>query len=241
MRLRLSPAAWLAVHLATLTGLAVLALATGWWSLARPDPDRFPVLGVDVSHHQGEIDWAQVAAQPRMGFAYVKATEGGDFTDPEFEGNWREARAAGLRTGAYHFFSFCSGGEAQARHFLATVPADPDQLPPAIDLEFGGNCRRRPASDQVRRELAAFSELVERERGVRPILYVTGEAYGAFIRGAEVDNVLWIRDLLREPRPEPADRWVLWQWHARGHVPGVRGRVDLDAMRADAAGQLAAR
>ncbi len=46
-------------------------------------------------------------------FAYVKATEGGDWTDPRFEKNWREARRAGLRVGAYHFFSFCRPAAAR--------------------------------------------------------------------------------------------------------------------------------
>ena len=57
--------------------------------------------GVDVSLHQGVIDWRRVAADG-VSFAYIKATEGGDHTDPLFAGNWERAARAGLQRGAYH-------------------------------------------------------------------------------------------------------------------------------------------
>ncbi|WP_292542118.1 GH25 family lysozyme, partial [Mesorhizobium sp.] len=66
-----------------------------------PDRDRFPVRGIDVSHHQGRIDWRRVAADD-VAIAVIKATEGGDHVDDAFAANLREARAAGLAVGAYH-------------------------------------------------------------------------------------------------------------------------------------------
>ena len=100
---------------------AVLALAMAAGAAAAgpvfaPDPSDFPVHGVDVSHHQGRIDWAMVAREPGQRFAYLKATQGRAHVDPEFARNWRGARAAGLKVGAYHYFSFCSGAAAQARN-----------------------------------------------------------------------------------------------------------------------------
>ena len=63
----------------------------------------FGVVGVDVSHHQDDIDWPKVS-QSNVRFAYIKATEGGDYVDPKFTDNWKQARAAGLAVGVYHFF-----------------------------------------------------------------------------------------------------------------------------------------
>ena len=83
-----------------------------------PDRGKYPVRGIDVSHHQGPIDWQRVAADD-VAFAVIKATEGGDHVDDAFATNLREARAAGLAVGAYHFFTFCRPGGDQA--LAATV------------------------------------------------------------------------------------------------------------------------
>src|SRR5262245_15828853 len=78
---------------------ALVAAAGGWWT---PWAARY-IQGVDVSWHQGAIDWRTLAADD-VAFAYIKATEGGDHVDERFAFNWREAGAAGLYRGAYHFF-----------------------------------------------------------------------------------------------------------------------------------------
>jgi lysozyme len=213
-----------------LTGLAAAGLAGGWWRPNHPDPRRLPEWGVDVSHHQGRIDWHRVATHPHLRFAYLKATEGGDWTDPAFEKNWEGARGAGLRVGAYHFFTFCTDPAVQAQHFLANVPKAPDALPPAVDVEFGGNCSRSPTREQLRRDLKIFVETVERGLEKKPVLYVTNDAYRAFFEGAPVENPLWIRNVWFEPE-QPA--WALWQFANRGRVAGIDGFVDLNVARGD--------
>ncbi len=164
----------------------------------------------------------------------MKATEGGDWIDPRFEENWREARRAGLRVGAYHFFSFCRPAADQARHFLAVVPRAPDALPPALDVELGGQCRRSPPRNEIAREVATWLSEVERVLGRRPLLYVTPEAYDRFLRGGAATGPLWVRDLLAEPALDPGHAWAVWQFWPRGRVHGIAGPVDLNAARAGA-------
>ena len=228
MRRRRRPS-WPARLAATAVVLALVAAVLAfagwrWFREYRPDPARYPLRGIDVSHHQGRIDWPRVAADD-VAFAYLKATEGGDYRDDAFARNWDAARAAGLAVGAYHFFTFCRPGAEQADNVLATVPAAADALPLVVDLEFGGNCGRVPAPADLRGELDAFLARVEPARGRRVVFYVTAEfldAYGA----ALPPRALWRRSLLREP--EPLARWVLWQYHNRGRVDGIDGPVDLD-------------
>lgn len=228
MRRRRRPS-WPARLAATAVVLALVAAVLAfsgwrWFREYRPDPARYPLRGIDVSHHQGRIDWPRVAADD-VAFAYLKATEGGDYRDDAFARNWDAARAAGLAVGAYHFFTFCRPGAEQADNVLATVPAAADALPLVVDLEFGGNCGRVPAPADLRGELDAFLARVEPARGHRVVFYVTAEfldAYGA----ALPPRALWRRSLLREP--EPLARWVLWQYHNRGRVDGIDGPVDLD-------------
>lgn len=222
-----------AATLAALLAIAAVVADHRGWTWNRPDARRFPVRGIDVSHHQGAIDWPAVASEGWIRFAYVKATEGADWTDPAFARNWRGARGAGLRVGAYHFFTFCSPGAAQARHFLSVVPPDPQALPAALDVEGGGRCAR-PAREEILRQLRAWCAAVEAATGKRPIVYVTDDSYRRILSGSGIASALWIRDLAREPSPAGGERWWLWQWHARGRIRGVEGRVDLNAYRAEA-------
>ena len=129
----------LAALAATLVVLAVALVLTERGVLwpNRLVAAHYEVRGIDVSSYQGDIDWPTIAKQG-VDFAYVKATEGSSFTDERFEANLRGAREAGLLVGAYHFFSFESRGRSQAEHIVATVPADGDLLPVAIDVEPTG-------------------------------------------------------------------------------------------------------
>ena len=91
-------------------------------------------IGVDVSHHQGAIDWDKLAAD-RVSFAYIKATEGGDWLDTRFAENWRAAKRTSIARGAYHYFSLCTPAETQAEHFIKTLGPLDNDLPPALDVE----------------------------------------------------------------------------------------------------------
>ena len=218
--------------LMALGALAALALAAViailWaWRAYQPDPSRYPVRGVDVSHHQGAVDWPRVAGQG-IAFAYLKASEGKDYRDDGFARNWRQARSAGIRVGAYHYFTFCSSGRAQAANFLATVPHEADALPVAVDLEFGGNCGARPSGADLARELSIFLAMVEAREGKAAVLYVTPEflaAYGSVLPG----RGLWRRSILHGP-DQP---WTLWQYQNRGKVEGVTGPVDISVFGGD--------
>lgn len=186
------------------------------------------VQGIDVSHHQGAIDW-QAAAADGVRFAWIKATEGGDWVDPRFAENWAGAGAAGVPRGAYHFFTFCRPGADQAAHFLATLPPG-SALPPAVDLEYGGNCDARPDSAALGVELEAFLLAVEAGTGQRPLVYVTGELLRDHVVML-IGERLWVRAIhhpLGMEAPVPA---AVWQYSNIGRVDGIAGRVDRDACR----------
>jgi lysozyme len=220
-----------AITLAVVGVLVVGGVAAWGWFVwlpgHRPALQPGERLGIDVSHHQGEIAWSRVAADG-ISFAYIKATEGGDFVDEWFAENWDGAAGAGIERGAYHFFTLCTPGAVQADRFLSTVPEDPDALPPAVDLELAGNCGDRPDPASFERELRSFLARVEAATGQRALLYVGDdieEVYG--IRGA-FDRPLWLPRFLLHPQP---DTWRIWQVSAFSRVDGVDGPVDLDVMR----------
>jgi lysozyme len=200
-----------------------------WLPQYRPGLDEGERYGIDVSNHQGDIDWERVAADD-IEFAYIKSTEGGDHTDARFSENWDAAHAAGIDRGAYHFFTLCTPGEVQARHFLTTVPDDPEALPPAVDLELAGNCSARPGNEEIQRELATFLELVEEGTGEQVLLYVGDDFEERYPVREQLDRPLWHLRFLRRPN---VDGWHVWQVMGFAHIEGIDGDVDLDVMRSD--------
>jgi lysozyme len=198
-----------------------------WIPGYRPNLREGERYGIDVSHHQGRIDWDRVARDD-ISFAYIKATEGADFVDSRFAENWKEAEAAGVARGAYHFFTLCAGGELQARNFLRVVPDDRGALPPAVDLELAGNCLARPDPATVERDLHAFLTVVERVTARTAILYVGDDFEERYPVRASFGRPLWHRRFLQRPNVE---EWVIWQVSGFAQVDGVRGRVDLDVFR----------
>lgn len=222
MRLRRAAAALL---------VAVAAIAGAWMLAVRwhPSDGEWPRQGIDVSHHQGAIDWAALPAQG-VDFAYIKASEGGDHRDSRFTENWAGARHAGIARGAYHFFTLCRPGAEQAANFLAALPDDPQMLPPALDLEFLGNCRDRPRIDDVIGEVMAFIRPVEAKLGKPVTLYLTAEFDRAYGISARIPRPLWLRSIVFEPgwgsRP-----WAIWQVSNFRMLRGVSGRVDWNVSR----------
>ncbi|MBY0563735.1 MAG: hypothetical protein K2P58_06055 [Hyphomonadaceae bacterium] len=209
------------------SGAAFVALALGWWS---PWASDSYVQGVDVSHHQGAIDWRTLASQD-IAFAYIKATEGATHTDTRFAENWERAGEANLYRGAYHFFTLCQPGARQAANFIATVPRTPGALPHALDMEHMGPCRESPTMTEIVSEMRVWLDLVEAHYGARPLIYTTREFHDAHLQEVTGER-FWIRSLGMPPRFRQDD-WVIWQHHNKARRRGVQGPIDLNAFRGD--------
>jgi lysozyme len=208
--------------------LVFLVVALAWfawlprWRPSLADGERY---GIDVSHHQGRIGWKEVAAD-EVAFAYIKATEGGDFLDDRFVANWAAAGEAGLDRGAYHFFTLCTPGIEQAQHFLSVLPEDAE-LAPAVDLELAGNCSDQPTREAVLDELGAFLDAVEATVGREVLLYLGDDFEDRYEVRDHLDRPLWLRRLVLRP----SQTWTVWQASGQARIEGIDGPVDLDVMR----------
>ena len=213
----------LLVAVALLACLAVVA-ALFYTGVLQFNHPRQSVRGVDVSHHQGDIDWTVLASQD-IAFAFVKATEGSSAVDERFMDNWYGAQSAGLRVGAYHFFSYDSPGAAQADHFIRCVPPDEYALPPVIDVEFYGDYDRHPLPrEAVVPQLTAMVNNLRYAYGRAPIIYATEKAYEMYIAGGFEDCDIWIRSVYRAPRLSDGRDWTFWQYSDRTRLKGYSGQ-----------------
>ncbi len=195
-------------------------------------PAHHPVHGIDVSRYQGDINWGRVAGSG-VSFAFIKATEGGDHTDPSFTENWHGAARAGIPRGAYHFYYLCRPASEQAAWFISHVPATPGALPPVLDIEWNHQsrtCRARPDPAELRAEILTFQRMVGARYGKRPLIYTTVDFWKDNelwkLRGEE----FWLRSVAGHPRLKfPGQSWTFWQYTGTGVVPGISGAADLNA------------
>lgn len=182
----------------------------------------YPVQGIDVSHYQGEIDWAKMKQQG-MDFAYIKATEGSAHEDKRFDKNWKEAKAAGMLCGAYHFFSFESEGAKQAEHFIKKVGDLKGSLIPVVDVEYYGKYAEIPPDvEKVRKELREMVGALEKKYGRKPMIYCTYSVYRKYLDGAFDEVPLWIRNVYYPPE-DIGRKWTLWQYTDRAQLDGYQG------------------
>lgn len=191
-------------------------------------PEGYSLRGIDVSHHQGTIDWTRVqhtelGGEP-ISFVFVKATEGDDLVDKNFRRNFYDAREVGLMRGAYHYFRPKVSAHAQADHFLRHVRLEPGDLPPVLDIEETGDLS--PAA--LRDSALVWLRLMERHYGVKPILYTFYKFKTSYLNTPDFsDYPYWIAhyyvDTLRY-----TGAWKFWQHTDRGHVEGIKGHVDIN-------------
>lgn len=204
------------------------AFYQGYIRMNYPSFDEYPVQGIDVSHHQRYIDWGKLDKQA-VQFVFIKATEGGNHKDSLFQQNWRLARYHGIPCGAYHFFTFCKDGDEQARNYIHYVPKDSIDLPPIIDLEYGGNCMKENWKEDLIVEIDKYFEIIEDHYQQKVIIYTTNEFYKNYLIGQFPDNPIWIRDILSEPNLPDGRKWLFWQYTNRGRLDGIETNVDLNA------------
>ncbi|WP_405154792.1 glycoside hydrolase family 25 protein [Paenibacillus sp. FSL K6-0108] len=198
--------------------------------------------GIDVSHHNGNIDFKKVAADG-ISFVFIKATQGKSFRSSKFLQFVRDAKAAGLLIGVYHYVDDSAGSveaaKAEAQNFYRAIQdaggIGTFDLPPVMDYESNKNGHSKATITAV---ATTFLSEIHKLTGIKPLVYT----YPAFIGNFSglSGYPLWIA---RYSSQTPADasgwtRWDFWQYSdgtAGGYLPrgnrkvdGISGNVDLN-------------
>ncbi|MDF8264818.1 lysozyme [Luteipulveratus flavus] len=179
----------------------------GWSDTAGAAPASAPspglaavVNGIDVSSHQGDVDWATYWGQG-VRFAYTKATEGDYYVSPNFTQQYNGSYDVGMIRGAYHFATpNDSSGATQADYFISHGGGwsrDGKTLPGVLDIEYnpyGATCYGLSQSAMVS-WIKAFTDRYRSRTGRDAIIYSTTDWWTTCTGNSAAfggTNPLWI-------------------------------------------------
>jgi len=198
-----------------------------------PMPTTYEIHGIDVSRYQQRIAWDAVkemqVANIKLGFAFIKATEGNGRVDPYFKRNWERCKKAGIVRGAYHFFIASRDGKTQAKNFANTVKLESGDLPPVLDVEQTSG-QSAPA---LRNEIKKWLDTLEEYYGVKPVIYTNADFYKNYLEGYFDDYPLWVAHYLQLHQPRVNRTWTFWQHSEKGRVNGIYSKVDFNVFKGD--------
>lgn len=198
--------------------------------------DYIVTRGIDVSEHQYDIDWQQVAASG-VDYAYIRVgrrgyTEGGLFEDPYFKANIEGALANGLDVGVYMFSQAITVSEAmeEARFVLDRIGRYNVTLPIVFDWEKIEDPSARTAQLEMtgRTDCAvAFCETVK-NAGYTPCLYFNRNlGYYGYDLTRLTDYDFWF-SLPESGFPNFYYAMDMWQYSFTENVPGIRIPTDMN-------------
>jgi lysozyme len=198
-----------------------------------PIPVSYQIHGIDVSRYQAAIDWEAVRDMQdkniKIGFAFMKATEGLGNVDGTFRRNWFKAREAKITRGAYHFFIASKSGKAQAENFIQTVALTKGDLPPVLDIEqtYGASVT------DIQQRTKDWLQMIEKQYKVKPIIYTNVDFYQNFLAGKFDDYPIWVAHYLVKDKPRIKREWLFWQHNETGRVNGIDAYVDFNVFNGD--------
>ena len=196
-------------------------------------PPGYQLHGIDVSRYQNVINWGDVKDMQvkniKLGFAFIKATEGIDKVDARFQRNWLHAEEENITKGAYHFFIAGKSGKAQANNFIEIVKLKKGDLPPVLDIEetYG------VSKTDVQKQIKDWLEKIEKEYKVKPIIYSNINFYNNYLKGVFDDYPFWVAHYFQPGKPGIDRNWTFWQHSEEGHVNGIKTTVDFNVFSGD--------
>lgn len=188
------------------------------------------IRGIDVSHHQGNIDWMQIRAAG-IQFVYIKSTEGVTYQDPKFKEHYTGAKRAGLKIGFYHYARPYNDPRKEVANLLETTKDFPHDLPFALDIETNEDKFNR---DHTTNFCLLWLQEIEKLTGETPIIYTYTHFARNYLGPELIHWPVWIAHYGTD---RPGDNgiwgsWAIFQYTSDGSLPGYNGRLDMNVMEA---------
>lgn len=189
--------------------------------------------GIDISKHNGSIDWQKVKASGKVDFAIVRAGFGkwGTQKDEKFEANYNGAKAVGIPVGAYWYSYAMSESEArqEADVFLKIIKGKQFEFPVYYDVEEAKQFAL--GKEKISAIIRAFLEKVE-SAGYYVGLYGSKSSLSTHTAD-DIKNryTIWLAHWVNQTNYSGA--YAVWQYSEKGSVPGISGNVDLNVCNTD--------
>ncbi|WP_105019245.1 MULTISPECIES: glycoside hydrolase family 25 protein [Nonlabens] len=195
--------------------------------------EKYSIQGIDVSHHQGVIEWDKVTypnPERSLQFVFIRATVGVE-KDKRFKRNWEESQVLDINRGAYHYYWANVNSTQQAKNFIKTVDLKKGDLPPVLDIEDVSSIQ---SIENLRKGLKNWISIIKKHYGVAPILYTGASYYKDYLSSDDYFKNyprLWIANYSYSGQPE--GDWDFWQFTDKLAVPGIKPLVDGNVYRHD--------
>lgn len=178
--------------------------------------------GVDVSKHNGAVNWGQVAASG-MKFAFIKVGSTYSGVDPQFAANIMGAQAAGLKTGVYLYSYATTPEQAQTEALLVLqwISGYTVNYPIVFDIE--DKCHKNLSNQQLNDIVNAFCATID-AAGYYPMVYSYKNMFENKLNLCSWDR--WVAQY--GPACEHTNNVCFWQYSSHGNVGGFSGRVDVN-------------
>jgi lysozyme len=198
-------------------------------------PPGYEIHGIDVSKYQSNINWKEVKNMEekgiKIGFVFIKATEGISIVDAQFRRNWIEAEEQNIPKGAYHFFVSNRDAKKQADNFMQMVNLKTGDMPPVLDVEKSHGV----SVAQMQKGVKMWLDAVENHYRVKPVIYTNIDFYERYFQSGFEEYPLWIAHYLQPNKPRIEKNWLLWQHSEKGRVNGIATPVDFNVFYGDSA------
>lgn len=181
------------------------------------------ILGIDVSHYQGYINWTQVKQSHHpIEFVFIRSTMGVDGRDQHYERNWKQAKEQDFLRGTYHYFRPNEPGFEQFENFKKYVRLNSGDLPPVLDIEEEGQ-----KGNAIISEIKVWLNEVESHYGIKPIIYSSYWFYKTFLAHEFSGYILWIANYNSDAKDQIRNtEWTFHQFTEEMRVSGITGNVD---------------
>ena len=190
--------------------------------------------GVDVSAHQGDIDWAAVKksgiefAVIRLGY---RGYGSGKLVEDEYaKKNLQAAKEAGLKIGAYFFSQALDIKETDEEiQFMLNMLADVDlDMPLVLDWEIPAEDARTKNMDaRTLTDIQLHFCGQMKKMGYQPMVYFNWhQSENLYYLSELEDYPFWLA--LYQDRMTYPWKVEMWQWTSSGKVPGIQGNVDIN-------------
>lgn len=202
--------------------------------------EDYPIRGIDVTIHEGDIDWKRTRREHDIRFAYMRSSSWAG-ADASFAKHWADTKSAGFDRGAVHIFDYCLTAAQQDALVGRIVPNDDTSLPVAIVLEEARNdfnrrefkCYSKLSEAQIQATILQLAQRLQQRYGKVPLIRGNRSFLNQVLDARFHRYMVWLAVYRTSKAPDTVDLglkgsnpWTIWQYTAAMSVKGIGDNVN---------------